>query len=240
MTKKKKIIAAVICLCILAATAGAVTAAHFLAKEKPVLPPVRENINQDIECALLIDCRLSTRITEADAVAIVEIGNWLGEGVESGTYYDAKVIKCYKGNMDSKIKIVQAGNSEETDWRYPLFTYGNKILVALTEGDETDVTKDGKEISGAYHILNSFYATIRVEEDNSGNLYFMNYYCFSGGETICPIGDTSPLEFSVAERKIRDEVKANAKENDPFLPGCQHIYSINDFEKYLETVDWSD
>lgn len=241
MTKKKKILAAVISLCIL--VAGAVTALHILTKEEPILPPVRlaernDEILDDID---YIDCRLIARIKDSElkAIVLLEVKNWLGEGEESGTFYEAEVIKCYKGDINSKIKLVRSGNSKETlDRTYPLFTYGNKLLVALAETNETYFTADGKEISeDLYYILNAHYGAIRVEEDNSGNLYFMHYYCFWGGDVTCPIGDTSPLEFSVAERKIRDEVKANAKENDPFLPGCQHIYSLSDFEKYLETVE---
>lgn len=242
MTKKKKAVAVIVSLCILVAIAGAVTAAHFLTKEKPVLPPVRMNENSDWTYQLA-DLSFSTSIKDPElkAIVLLEVKNWLGEREDGGTYYEAEIIKCYKGDINSKIKLIQIGNSKDTADDYPLFTYGNRLLVALAETSETYVTTDGKEIKGdLYYILNSNYGTMKVDEDNDGNLYLMHYYCNQYPNVICPMGDTSPLTFSVVDSEFREQVNLNAKENDSFLPICQHIYLMSDFEKYLETVDWSD
>ena len=238
MTKKKKIIAIVISLCILVAAVGTATAVRFLTKEEPILPPVRVNVSRT-EYLNMSDIRFSTAIKdeECDAVALIEIKNWLGE-TDGVTFYDAKVLKCYKGDLDKKIIIGQGGSSEYTVPGYPLFIYGNKLLVALNGSERETITTDGKKITGTtYGIMNVFYQLIRVEEDNNGNLYFMHYYCLSGGDVNCPIGDTSPLTFHTAEKEIRIQVNQNAREKDPLLPGCTHVYKLSDFEDYLEAVD---
>ena len=237
MTKMKKTIAIAISLCIL--VAGAATAAHL----DPILPPVR--VGNDGEWyGEFADCRLSTSIKETDTVVFLEIGNWLGESDDADHqqhFYDAKILKCYKGNLTGNIRLAQSGGSHFTYHSYPMYTYGNKFLVALKEFDESFIMTDGKEMNGnLYYIANPFYGLIRVEEDDSGNLYFMHYYCTSRSSVVCPIGDTSPLEFSVVDSEIRGQVNLNAKANDSFLPICRHIYKLSDFEEYLETVDWSD
>lgn len=78
----------------------------------------------------------------ADAVAWVSIGNWLSE-TEHGSYYDATVRECYKGDLPASIVLEQAGASTKTYTDFPLFTYGNEFLIFLHKWDEEAISVVG-------------------------------------------------------------------------------------------------
>ncbi len=78
----------------------------------------------------------------ADAVAWVSVGNWLSE-TDHGSYYDASVIECYKGELPTSIVLEQAGSSAKTYTDFPLFTYGNEFLVFLQGWDAEAISVIG-------------------------------------------------------------------------------------------------
>ncbi|MBQ7355080.1 MAG: hypothetical protein IJW62_06135 [Clostridia bacterium] len=81
----------------------------------------------------------------AEAVAWVSIGNWLSEN-DFGSYYDATVLECYKGELPSSIVLEQAGSSVNTYTDFPLLTYGNECLVFLQCWDAEAISMSGPVI----------------------------------------------------------------------------------------------
>ncbi len=100
---------------------------------------------------------------EAEIVAWVRIGNWLGED-DLHTSYEAEVIACYKGSPSKTITLFQLGTSRWTWKGYPLHTYGNELLVFLlppTEGYGEDT----------YYILGIDMLDFYIVQDDEGVPY---------------------------------------------------------------------
>ncbi|MBQ7324140.1 MAG: hypothetical protein IJW98_00185 [Clostridia bacterium] len=114
-------------------TQGAVE--HYPLSSLTVRPPTR-SANTQLPSAYYDSKYSLLQLWEmADAVAWVSIGNWLSE-TEHGSYYDAVVVKCFKGSLPASIVIEQMGSSYTTYVNYPLFTYGNEFLIFLQNWDE--------------------------------------------------------------------------------------------------------
>ncbi len=70
-----------------------------------------------------------------DAVCLIKIGDWLGDN-GTGTYFEASVEKLYKGDLPEKIVIYQVASEKYTFDFYPVFTYGNELLVFIDKWDK--------------------------------------------------------------------------------------------------------
>ena len=73
-------------------------------------PPVR--IGEAIgEASLLRSYSAAEAFQEADAVALVRVGDWLGEqdGGFPITFYKAAVVKSYKGDLPREFTLMQNG-----------------------------------------------------------------------------------------------------------------------------------
>lgn len=145
--------------------------------EEVVLPPTRVGKITEVSALLARHYTFEEAYQEADMVAHVKVGNWLGEEEEKGaTYYDATIVEQYKGDKIDEIILFQDGTSNGTLKRYPLFTYGNEMLVFLKEAVDT-------EYDDAYWIIGAFTTMLDVVNDEEGNLYYMDRYGILG-ETI--------------------------------------------------------
>ena len=70
-------------------------------------PPVR--IGEAIgEASLLRSYSAAEAFQEADAVALVRVGDWLGEKTDGFpyTYYEADALECYKGDIPAQLLIL--------------------------------------------------------------------------------------------------------------------------------------
>ena len=78
---------------------------------------------------------LTEAFEEADVVALVQVGNWLGENTDGFpyTYYEADALECYKGDIPAHFTLMQSGASTSTYEDYPLYTYGNQLLLFLDQ-----------------------------------------------------------------------------------------------------------
>lgn len=65
---------------------------------------------------------------DASAVALVEIGDWLGES-GGGTFYKAKALECYKGELPDDFIIIMGGDSSKTVVGEPLMSAGERYLM---------------------------------------------------------------------------------------------------------------
>ena len=95
-----------------------------------VRPPVRIGEGTGHTC-FSRSYSLTEAFEEADVVALVQVGNWLGENTDGFpyTYYEADALECYKGDIPAHFTLMQSGASTSTYEDYPLFTYGNQLLL---------------------------------------------------------------------------------------------------------------
>ena len=130
------------------------------------LPPVR-NGAKTLSASLEKSYTFETAFEEADAVARIQIGSWLGENEETGsTFFEAQVLECFKGSMPETFTLKQDGYSAETWEGYPLFTAGNEILVFL--GEAPLIT----EYKSTYWIIGAHTTFMNVLYDDAGNRYY--------------------------------------------------------------------
>ncbi len=111
---------------------------------------------------------------EAETVAWIRVGNWLGENLQIGTsYFEAEVIACYKGDMPESIVLEQVGNSEFTYRGYHIFANGNEMVLFLKNTDEVPY-------ENCYWIIGAYSTLLDVVKDADGNVYAMDTRGFLG------------------------------------------------------------
>lgn len=131
-------------------------------------PPCRVSENT-VEASLGRIFNFTEAYTHAKAVALVKIGKWLCEDLNTGiTYYEAEVLTSYKGKLPKTIILKQDGASNGTISGYPLFTMGNEFVVYL---DESTM---GLYVENCYWILGSWTTAFRVARDDAGNAYLID------------------------------------------------------------------
>lgn len=101
---------------------------------------------------------------QADVVARVKVGNWLGEDAQlQVTYYEATVVDTFKGDIPESFVLKQAGYTQEG--AVLLFTYGNEVLLFLKSDEDPNYENtftDPKPL-----------AVIDVSYDDHGNAYYL-------------------------------------------------------------------
>lgn len=140
--------------------------------ENIVLPPSRIGT----EGQLLVDLDKKRSIyeafEEADIVALIRVGNWLSED-NSYTRFEATVIEQYKGEPTTDLVVRQIGNSKHTLRGFPLFTYGNQMLLFLK--------KENIEPLNDYWIVGEYMAIDAIESD--GEWYLLDRHGALGGQS---------------------------------------------------------
>ncbi|MDE6580321.1 MAG: hypothetical protein K2K41_07295 [Ruminiclostridium sp.] len=215
-------------------TAGCSQAADETAKpnnDSIVLPPSRVG-EGTFEAVLARKYTFETAFSEADVVARIKVGNWLYEDTENdATYFDAKVLQCFKGDIPENFTLYQSGSSHETLEGFPLFTYGKELLLFLNQG-----TVPGDE--QLYWIIGSFTTVINVSYDNDGN----RYYAASNGI----LGESVNISSNYANQSdIAQEVYNYTINSDPFLAdmtGMQYypyIFSESDVNALIDSLKMS-
>lgn len=107
---------------------------------------------------------LESLTKEADAVAWIRIGNWIGESETLGvSTFSAEVKEEIKGDLGGKgtmITVVQEGTSKCTVENHPIFTGGNDVILFLKRAEDEIQTGSGK----VYRIIDGsrsvFYTTL--------------------------------------------------------------------------------
>ncbi len=129
-------------------------------REKIVLPPVRTGASE-ATATLVREYSLKEAFAEADLVAWVRVGNWIGDNGHT-TRYQAQILECYKGNGPDSIILFQSGSVDATFKNYPLHTYGNEVLVFLSASSDTP---------NGYFSIASFATDFDVVTDTDGKCY---------------------------------------------------------------------
>lgn len=185
-----------------------------------VLPPVR--VLEDVSCHgdLAKPYTFETAFSEAEVVARIKVGNWLSEDTDiDSTFYEADTLQCFKGDIPETFILKQDGSSECIADGYPLFTYGNELLLFLNKG-----SSDGYEsecpikYDTFYWIIGGFSTFLDVSYDADGNRYYADRYNYFLGSTM-----NIP-----SNNAVYSEVYEYAVKSDPFLGSIrnkEHYYS---------------
>lgn len=191
-----------------------------VADDSVVLPPVR--IGEGVSSPLFAKrYTFETAFLEADAVVRIKIGNWLSEDIDNMfTRYEATVLQCFKGDVSDAFTLIQEGCSDCTMKGYPLFTYGNELLVFLTKATmPPDYEMPWSDES--YWITGCFTTVLDVTYDAEGNRYYADNHDF--------LGETMGISSNYVNQKdILSEVYSSAVNSDPFVANIadeQNFYS---------------
>ncbi|MBD5080299.1 MAG: hypothetical protein HDT44_00865 [Ruminococcaceae bacterium] len=147
-----------------------------------VLPPVR--VLEDVSCHgdLARSYTFETAFSEAEVVARIKVGNWLYEDNDiMSTFFEAETLQCFKGDIPEKFILKQEGSSEWIEDSFPLFTYGNELLVFMSKGDSKGYeSRYPKKYDTFYWLIGAYITFFDVSYDNNGNRYYADRYGFMG------------------------------------------------------------
>ena len=216
----KKILCLLLAVMLIASLGGC--ADTFLKDAK--LPPARTGA-ANMYASLAKEYTFETAFEEADAVARIQVGSWLGEDTNlKATYFQARVLECFKGNMPDTFTLRQDGCTTHTYTGYPLFTAGNELLVFLNEGSIT--TYDSP-----YWIIGTYTTFMDVLYDNAGNRYY--------GDRKGHLGQTVEIGKNYTfDYELFQQMYENLKETDSLFAEREYqfpyIYAEADLKAYLK------
>ncbi len=133
--------------------------------EDAVLPP--ESIGQGkVNAEYVKNYTIPEAYAEADIVCLARVGNWLGE-TDIETFYEAVPLVTYKGELPSPFILREFGNSEFTLSGTVLYTYGDILLLFLTQ-------RDYEGYNSSYECIGADLTMLYASVDDSGNVYLID------------------------------------------------------------------
>ena len=202
----KRYLCAILTIFLLLVTAGCAS----LMGESAVLPPSR--VGQSTSKAILGNrYTFETGYLESDVVARIKVGDWIAENVDlNSTYYEATVLECFKGDIPESFTLIQDGCSASTMKGYPLFTYGNELLLFLNKAGLT-----GYE--SPYWIIGSYTTVLDVSYDENGVRYYADRYGV--------LGETANVPTNYAHKSaVSNTIRSKIAENDPIIKEMHYSY----------------
>lgn len=199
-----------------------------------VRPPVRIGEGTGNAC-FNRSFSLTEAFEEADVVALVQVGNWLGEqdGGFPITFYKAAVVKSYKGDLPREFTLMQNGGSAGTYEDYPLYTCGNELLVFLRKADA--------DYPDAYQSVGSFSTVLYAADAVDGSRYFVDRFGLMTYEELRanPGSATLGQPLSRMPEDTVKELRADLEKTDALL--AESLSSgerkNSSFEAYVYTQD---
>ncbi|MBO6052181.1 MAG: hypothetical protein J6Q17_00450 [Clostridia bacterium] len=199
---------------------------------KTALPPVRTGTHEIQTVSLDVFPDLPDAYADADLVASVKIGEWLGEDTDIGcTFYMADVIHTYKGEAVDEILLVQDGTSAATVHNYPLFTAGNRLLLFLYRMDD-------EELGPIYWIRGSFTSVCDIVKLKKNYFVLPREANFGNSVENCLNWMSTDGMSNVMSELI--------KRADPLLADHRYLFAFDeaDLAKYMATlpdhIDWDE
>ena len=152
------------------------------------MPPSRVGTDGECRISLAKDYSFEDAYFESDIVARVKVGNWLGdtggcEDISDLTYFEVTNVKCFKGNVSDTFVLIQDGSSKVTVRGYPLFTYGDELLIFAKISEAPD-NPDIPYWGNSYWIIGSYTTFLDVAYDEDGNAFYICRYDGSFGKTV--------------------------------------------------------
>lgn len=140
---------------------------------------------------------LESIYAEADVVARLTVGDWLGEDAElEATYYEATVIETFKGDIPKNFILKQNGYTQEG--AILLFTYGNEVLLFL-KADE-----DPKYKNTYTEIKNS--TVVDIAYDDAGNDYYLARFDKFGATFPCRTLDDYEESYDIYNNLLEQDL----------------------------------
>ena len=98
------------------------------------------------------------------------------ELITGRTFFRTTVQKVYKGDIPHEFVLAQEGCSTWTYRNYPVFTYGNQLLLFLIKYDVSMYrdTYDLVEYPDAYELISTYSTVMYVTQDDSGMSYVLD------------------------------------------------------------------
>ena len=185
---------------------------------------------------------------EASAAALVEIGDWLGEA-DGGTFYKAKVLECYKGDLPDNFIVVMGGDSSMTLVGEPLMSAGERYLmfpmtvkdrvqktgVIMDDDPEyvttlnTGFTCKNKEL---WHCMNYFFQAV---EGKDGQNYVMDYMEWGHAMNLT---DVRSEEFTSQDYAAGiSEVTSNEGVEARYIQFDMPIYATSEIIREIQSAE---
>ena len=207
------------------------------ADDSVVLPPTR--IGEGVSYASLDKSyTFETAFSEADVVARIKVGNWLSEDTElDSTFFEATVLQCFKGDIPETFILMQSGCSYYTVKNYPLFTYGNELLLFLNKGNPDNYEEGwpAPKYDIYYWITGSFSTLLDVSYDAHGSRYYADRYGI--------LSETMDISTNYANQNdVSSEVFEAAVNADPFIADIsayRYVFSETDFVDLINSYKTS-
>ena len=188
------------------------------------VPPVRVPESYVVSISRDVIYTLESAFEDADLVAVIRIGDWLGESdADYVSFFRAQIEKTFKGDAPEKIVLVQDGKSERGIQGFPLFTAGNELLVFLKIADNA-----GYE--NAFWIEGSYATFFDVARDGKDTYYLDRYGLLGDSVEGC---DNLFFDSTLAEK-----LYAALAKQDPLAKDRRYhfIFSASQLDAALEKL----
>lgn len=208
------------------------------AKKTVVTPPSRTG-----EETYLVKCPIGFRSMEeaycaADVVAHVRVGNWLGDTKDYPfgdlTCFETSAVKLYKGTLPEPFVLVQEGSSKRTREGYPLFTYGDELLVFLSPFGPFENADDMPCRENSYGDIGAPFTHMDVAYDREGNAYFLARELMFADRTDIP-------NYRNVDPELCDALLEELASRDPLCREMgfryQKIFAEADLEQLFAGID---
>ena len=169
--------------------------------------------------------------------ALVTVGDWLEEELITGrTFFRTTVQKVYKGDIPHEFVLAQEGCSTWTYRNYPVFTYGNQLLLFLIKYDVSMYrdTYDLVEYPDAYELINTYSTVMYVTRDDSGMSYVLDALgMMTQWSQINQPADCPAVAHPGQEQLL--QIRDNLTKQDPVRPAASSgdLYRLTDLEDYF-------
>ncbi len=178
-------------------------------QEEVVLPPTRYGAGQ-ASASLPKHYTIDEAFDEAEVVAWVRVGDWLGEEYKpiDRTFFEAEVVECYKGEIPDEFVLRQMASSLYTYANYPIFTSGNEFLLFL---QKSPLEADMNLYENCYLIIGMYSTVLDIAKGDDGSVYVSDSFGMLG-ESIAKKG--SAPQNLIHDTKLTEELCLMTKQVD--------------------------
>lgn len=198
---------------ILSILAGALLVSCAGNKKEPVVPPVRTAGKLLIDYSTSIEERMTDAVENADAVAYVRIGDWLGDTDDSYAMYEFETVELIRGELPEGSVLLQDGSSTGTIPNFPLFTAGNELLLFLKKCG--DYTKEHLNLpNDSYFIGGSSYTVSDIVTLESGQKFLIPRESMFANGVLPGVANSIAADIKLRESCLDELKRADEIWND--------------------------